>query len=340
MKKSLKITAAALAAAAAAYAIIAFLPRSKSYIPENSLRKDGEFPVIVAHGGGNMEFPNDTLEAFYNAYSADEHMMIETDVSLTKDGVLILSHDTTLDRNTNVTGEISDWSYTDLLEQKVDFSYENPVDENFCLNGERVRYTDENGSRKYPTDVSYPEGISPRDEEIFLVTTLEEVFTAFPETRINVEIKQSGDTGRTALKEALRLTEKYNAFDRVCFASFHEEIYAEYQRMLSSGEAPEGFMCSPATNATTLFFFMQLLGLDALFPDKIAVFQLPTEAAGFCLSTKVFVDNAHRHNIAVQYWTINDEDEMRRLIEIGADGITTDRPHTLKKIIEEYRSGN
>lgn len=340
MKKSLKITAAALAAAITAYAVIAFLPRQKSYIPENPLLKDGELPVLVAHGGGNMEFPNDTLEAFYNAYSVDNRMMIETDVSITKDGVLILSHDTTLDRNTNVTGEISDWNYTDLLEQRVDFSYENPVDENFCLNGERVRYKDENGSRKYPTDVSYPEGILPRDEEIFLATTLEELFTAFPETRINVEIKQSGETGRTALKEALRLTEKYNAFDRVCFASFHEEIYAEYQRMQAAGDVPTDFMCSPATNSTTLFFFLQLLGLDALFPDKIAVFQLPTEAAGFSLSTKSFVENAHKHNIAVQYWTINDEAEMRRLIEIGADGITTDRPHTLKKVMEEYRSGN
>ncbi|MGN0655590.1 MAG: glycerophosphodiester phosphodiesterase family protein [Ruminiclostridium sp.] len=338
MKKSLKITAAALAAALTAYAVIALLPRQKSYIPENPLLKDGGFPVLVAHGGGNMEFPNDTLEAFYNAYSVDEHMMIETDVSITKDGVLILSHDTTLDRNTNVTGEISDWNYSDLLEQRVDFSYENPVDENFCLNGERVRYKDENGSRKYPTDVSYPEGILPRDEEIFLVTTLEELFTAFPETRINVEIKQGGETGRTALKEALRLTEKYNAFDRVCFASFHEEIYAEYQRMQAAGEAPDTFMCSPATNTTTLFFFLQLLGLDALFPDKIAIFQLPTEAAGFSLSTKAFVDNAHKHNIAVQYWTINDEEEMRRLIEIGADGITTDRPHTLKKVCDEYRN--
>ena len=340
MKKSLKITAAVIAAVLAAYAIIALLPRQKSYIPENPLLKDGELPVLVAHGGGNMEFPNDTLEAFYNAYSADNRMMIETDVSITKDGVLILSHDTTLDRNTNVTGEISDWNYTDLLEQRVDFSYENPVDENMRLNGERVRYKDENGSRKYPTEVSYPEGIAPRDEEIFLVTTLEELFTAFPETRINVEIKQSGETGRTALKEALRLTEKYNAFDRVCFASFHEEIFAEYQRMQAAGEVPSGFMCSPATNCTTLFFFLQLLGLDALFPDKIAVFQLPTEAAGFCLSTKSFVENAHNHNIAVQYWTINDEEEMRRLIEIGADGITTDRPHTLKKVMEEYRNGD
>ena len=103
-----------------------------------------------------------------------------------------------------------------------------------------------------------------------------------------MEIKQNGEIGITALKEAIRLTEKYNAFDRVCFASFHEEIYAEYQRLQNSGEVPADFMCSPATNTTTLFFFMQLLGLDALFPDKIAVFQLPTEKLGFSLSTKRF----------------------------------------------------
>lgn len=338
MKKSFKITIAVLSAAIVSYGIIAFLPRQKSYISENPLMKDGNLPVLVAHGGGNMEFPNDTLEAFYNAYSVDTRMMIETDVSITKDGVLILSHDTTLDRNTNVTGEICDWNYTDLLEQRVDFSYENPVDEDFRLNGERVRYKDENGNIKYPTDVSYPDGIKPRDDEIFLATTLEDLFISFPETRINVEIKQEGELGKTALNEAIRLTEEYNAFDRVCFASFHEEIYAEYQRLQNSGEVSDEFMCSPATNTTTLFFFMQLLGLDALFPDKIAIFQLPTEKLGFDLSTRSFVENAHNHNIAVQYWTINDEAEMRRLIEIGADGITTDRPHALKKVMDEYRN--
>ena len=68
----------------------------------------------------------------------------------------------------------------------------------------------------------------------------------------------------------------------------------------------------------------------------MCVFQLPLEEKGFDLATKSFVNAAHRHNLAVHYWTINDEDEMRHLIEIGADGIMTDYPHRLKAVYDSY----
>ena len=128
-KKRLVITAAILLAVICAYLLIALLPRGYNYEGENRMMKDGELPILIAHGGGNKEFPDNTLEAFYNAYSVDPRVMMETDVSITKDGVVILSHDTTLDRKTNVTGAIADWNYSDLMAQKVDFGYTNPVEE-------------------------------------------------------------------------------------------------------------------------------------------------------------------------------------------------------------------
>ena len=88
---------------------------------------------------------------------------------------------------------------------------------------------------KYPTDVAYPEGVEPRDERVFLATTLEELLVAFPDSRINVEIKQPGELGFRALAEVLRLLEVYDAFDRVVVASFHEEIYDEFQRLQADG---------------------------------------------------------------------------------------------------------
>ena len=48
--------------------------------------------------------------------------------------------------------------------------------------------------------------------------------------------------------------------------------------------------------------------------------------------------NAHKHNISVHYWTIDDEDDMRHLIEIGADGIMTNYPHRLKKVYDSYKA--
>ena len=335
-KKGLKITTAILGCLLIVYAALAVLPRQSNYASANPMRKEGELPILIAHGGGNREFPDNTLEAFYNAYSVDENVMMETDVSITKDGVVILSHDTTLDRKTNVTGAIADWNYTDLMAQKVDFGYTNPTDADDHLNGERKHFTDEYGVEKYPTDVDYPEGIEPRDQTVFLATTLEELIIAFPNNRINVEIKQSGDLGLQALKKSLRLLDQYDAYDRVVLASFHEELYDEYKRLRASGEVPEIFMFSPAYDAVTAFYILQMLRLDVFFRDQMCVFQLPTEEYGLSLSTKHLVKTANQHNLAVHYWTINEPDKMRRLIEIGADGIMTDYPHRLKDVYDNY----
>ena len=299
------------------------------------MRRQGELPILIAHGGGNKEFPDNTLEAFYNAYSVDENVMMETDVSITRDGVLILSHDTTLDRKTNVSGSIACWDYSELIAQKVDFGYTNPTVSG-VISGEREHFKDENGVEKYPTDVEYPEGVEPRDEKVFLATTLEELLVAFPNNRINVEIKQSGELGLQALAEAIRLVEKYDAFDRVVLASFHEELYDEYRRMQAAGEVPAEFMYSPAYDAATRFFVLQLLRLDVFFGDKLCVFQFPMEEKGFDLATESFVNAVHKHNLAVHYWTINDEEDMRHLIQIGADGIMTDYPHRLKAVYDSY----
>lgn len=335
-KKILKGTGIALASLAVLYGALAVFPRPDNYKSVNSMRTDSDLPILIAHGGGNREFPDNTLEAFWNAYSVDKNVMMETDVSITKDGVVILSHDTTLDRKTNVTGAIADWNYSDLMAQKVDFGYTNPTNDDDQLDGERKHFADDGGVEKYPTDVPYPDGVTPRDETVFLATTLEELITTFPENRINVEIKQSGELGLRALKEIVRLLEVHQAFDRVVLASFHEEIYDEFQRMQAAGEVPSEFMYSPSYSAATTFYILQMLKLDVFFGDKMCVFQLPMEKRGFELATEGFVNAAHRHNLAVHYWTINEIDDMNHLISIGADGIMTDYPHRLAEVYETY----
>ena len=339
MKKFLKVVCIVLVVLLAAYIILGALERPQNYTVENPMLSTDGLPILIAHGGGNLEFPDNTLEAYYNAYSIDHNVIMESDVSITKDGVIILSHDTTLDRKTNVTGNIIDWNYTDLIEQRVDFGYTNPVDDDSLLAGDRVHFTAEDGEERYPTDVEYPEGVEPRDEEIFYATTLEEMLIAFPNNRISVEIKQSGETGMTALREVIRLLDEYDAFDRVVVASFHEEIFNEFQRLQQEDEVPDCFLCSPAQNSVTKFFVTQLLNADSFYTDRIAVFQIPTSASILNLATSGLVEKAHSHNLAVHYWTIDDEETMRQLIEIGADGIETNYPHKLAAILDEYREG-
>ena len=332
MKKKIRLILTALALL---LVVIIVVPRPSNFKLDNPMRQADGMPILIAHGGGNREFPDNTLEAFYNAYSVDKNVMMETDVSITKDGVVILSHDVTLDKKTNVTGKIADWNYSDLIAQKVDFGYTNPTT-NGELSGERQHFKTDEGEERYPTDVTYPEGVSPRDEKVFLATSLEELIVAFPENRINVEIKQSGDLGLSALKNILGLLEKYNAFDRVVVASFHEELYDEFQRLRKANEVPDNFMYSPSYDATTTFTIETLLGLDLFFPDKLCVFQVPMKEMGVNLATRHFVKTAHRHNFAVHYWTVNEIEDMKKLIDIGADGIMTDYPHRLKEVMDSY----
>lgn len=345
MKEFLKALGAIVAVLAVAWLVCFLLPKPQNFTLENPMRKTGELPILIAHGGGNREFPDNTLEAFYNAYSVDPGVMMETDVSITKDGVVILSHDVRLDRKTNVTGAIADWNYADLMAQKVDFGYTNKTKSQKLVEGsELVKFTTDDGKTVTPLDVTYPEGVPPRDEEVFLATTLEELITCFPENRINVEIKQSGEKGMECMREILRLLEKHNAWDRVVLASFHNDIYAEYQRLQKAGEVPATFMCSPGLGNAALFYVLQLLELDVFFGEDTCVLQLPTEyeleaspiELEIDLATKGLIDAAHDHNMAVHYWTINDRDEMRMLVELGADGIMSDYPHRLAEVYAEY----
>ena len=341
MKKFLKIVGIAVLAIALAWLVLFLLPKPQNFALTNPMLKDSELPILIAHGGGNREFPDNTLEAFYNAYSVDPRVMMETDVSITKDGVVILSHDVRLDRKTNVTGEIADWNYADLIAQKIDFGYTNETKSQKRVEGSALRkFTTEDGRNVTPMDVPYPEGVQPRDNEVFLATSLEDLIVSFPENRINVEIKQEGEKGMECMREILRLLEKHNAWDRGVLASFHNDIYAEYQRLQKAGEVPATFMCSPGLGNAAMFYVMHLLGLDVLFQDDMCVFQLPIdyELGGltFDLATEYLVDTAHDHNLAVHYWTINDPDEMRMLIDIGADGIMSDYPHRLAEVYAEY----
>lgn len=303
---------------------------------------DNKRPILIAHGGGNHEFPDNTLEAFYNAYAIDPLVMLETDVSITADGVVILSHDTTLDKKTSlIVQPIIEITYTYLLDELIDFGYDNQVEpksNGYNVSGVLNRYTNYRGEHVTPLDVTYPEGVSPRHDTRFLVTTLEDLIKAFPNNKINVEIKQSGDIGLLALDAVIqlmdRLDQEYQTYERIVLASFHQEIFAEMVHLKQTTHP--ALMYSPSIKGVVSFFVLNTLGLGIFYQSDITVLQVPVSQAGIKLATSRFIKAAHRHDIAVHYWTIDDEATMRKLIALGADGIMTNRPTLLKQIIDEY----
>jgi glycerophosphoryl diester phosphodiesterase len=267
--------------------------------------------------------------------------MLETDVSLTKDGVIILTHDTTLDRKTTLlNAEVININYADLVRDEVDFNYQNTVVPNsngFNVTGVFTKYKTFDGREVTPLDVNYPAGVVARHPSKFLVTTLEELITKFPNNFINVEIKQTGDTGLLALAKVIELMERldpnYNTFGRIVLASFHQNIYEELQRIREEDHST--LMYSPELMGVVKYFVFHTLRLDLFYFDRVSVLQVPMGRYGLNLATRGFVNTARKHNIAVHYWTINDEADMRLLVRNGAHGIMTDRPTLLKQIIDQ-----
>jgi glycerophosphoryl diester phosphodiesterase len=323
------------------YFVLAIFPRFNN-VATNPIADAGlNRPLLIAHGGGNLEFPDNTLEAFYNAYSIDPNVMLETDVALSKDGVIILTHDTTLDRKTTLlNAEAININYADLIRDEVDFNYQNTVVPNsngFNVSGVFTKYTNFEGKEVSPLDVKYPAGVTPRHPTKFLATTLEELIISFPNNLINVEIKQTGETGLLALAKVVELMERlnptYNTFNRIVLASFHENIFNELKRIRS--EDHPTLMYSPELMGVVKYFVFHTLRLDLFYFDEVSVLQVPMGRYGLNLATRGFVNTARKHNIAVHYWTINDPDDMRLLIRNGAHGIMTDRPTLLKQIIDQ-----
>ena len=107
-----------------------------------------------------------------------------------------------------------------------------------------------------------------------------------------------------------------------------DEVYPEMFLSASHNEAQS--MIIKSYTLTNLFYK----------PGQYNSLQIPTSfnipvINKLNLSTRLLIFNAHRHNMAVHYWTINDENEMKRLINLGCDGIITDYPKLLLDILNE-----
>lgn len=323
-----------LAIIAAVYLLIVIVPKPQVR-EENPFRPEDK-PLIIAHGGGNQEFPDNTLEAYFNAYSVNPEFMLETDVNMTSDGVIILSHDLTLDRKTNLQNAlISDVSYESLVNDEVDFGYSNPIDgpDGTNVTGEFNLYTNFEGNTVTPLDVTYPSGVSARHPEKFLVTTLEDLFIHFPDNLMSVEIKQSGELGLEALDKVMALMVEYDMIDQIVLSSFHREIVDQFIAYQES-DYPN-LMYAPQEDGVRLFYIMTRAFVSVFYPDRPATLAIPTSSGNLDLTTRLLINNAHRHNIAIHYWTINDPDTMRTLIERGANGLITDRPTLMQSVLDE-----
>ena len=150
-------------------------------------------------------------------------------------------------------------------------------------------------------------------------------------TAVTIEIKDGGEDGMRGVDILYDVIKERGLLDRVIFGSFKGEV-TEYV-----DEKHPDMLRSAGVSEVLKFYGAALLNLN-LDEDSIkySALQIPANQYGVVrLGTKKIVDYAHRYNIAVQYWTINDPEEIARLNDIGADAIISDTPDIAYKIIKE-----
>lgn len=297
------------------------LPKPK-YEMTNIWRKEANDNkvLVMAHGGGQGYFPSNTMSAFLNSYNLGVDVL-EMDVQMTKDGILVLRH------GENKTGNIKAMSNCDTVIWKENYNYLYETC-NFGYN-----YQDEEGNYPY-RDMTHEEWV---EAKVYL-TKLEELFIEFGDTILyNIEIKADADAPRTETADALyELLVEYELLEETLVATTFDDIskyivenYPEV--ILSTSQKEAQNVIIPTYTFTSIFYT----------PDQYAAVQIPVSfdlpvINELNLATGLLINTLHRHNMAVHYWTINDPDKMRTLIELGADGIITDYPDVLQNIIKEY----
>lgn len=249
-------------------------------------------PLLVAHRGGGRLAPENTLEAFRAAVVDWDADMLEMDVRLTRDGEVMVIHDAAVDRTTDGTGAVSSFSLQEI--QRLDAG---------------ARFLDPAGTPSF-------RGRGVR------VPRFEDVLTAFPDVRMNVEAKEPQVAG--PLVEVIR---RHRAESRVLVA-------AEYERARASVRGYEG-PWGASRHHVLFFWLLHRLPGGGPYTPGADILQVPETWKGRHIVTPRFIQAAHARNLPVQVWTVDDPDDMRRLLSWGVDGIQTDRPDLLAGVMAE-----
>lgn len=274
--------------------------------------------MVSAHRSGADIAPENTMAAFEYCIESENFdiEIFEFDLHITKDGKLILLHDSTLDRTTD--------SVEVFGAEKVrpsEKTYEELRQLNFGIN-----FCDKNG--EYPYKDIKGEDV-PEELRAVLLEDVLDYLEANGGFDYIIEIKDSGELGFKAADELYRVLEEKELLDKAVIGTFNGEVTdyidEKYPDMMRSSSIVE----------TVVFYFGAAFNLP--LPEGFLEFealQVPASGYGiFKLASERFINYAHRNNIAVQYWTVNDPDDVKVLNELGADCIMSDKPDMAHDVI-------
>ena len=298
---------------------LVLLPKPK-YDNDNPFLAKNGLPLVMAHAGGKGVYPDNTMLAYRYAFNLGVDVL-EMDVQLTKDGIPVLLH------GENETGNTKEHANCDTVvwEESYNDLYETC---NFAFN-----YQESDGTYLY-RDMTPSEW---QDADVYL-PTLEEVFDTFGDQILyNIEIKADADAPREETADAvIALIESYDLEGHVLLATAFDDI-SEY----IVDNYPDILLSTSI--GSSIDQVINIYTLTTMFRSrpKYAAMQVPMSydlpvIGNFSTNRWMIIHHLHQQNMAMHFWTINDEEDMRQLIEQGVDGIITDYPEQLMDILEEY----
>jgi len=262
-------------------------------IPDHPFFKDDGI-LLVAHRGGGGLWPENTLYAFEHAVALGVDVL-EMDVQGTKDGELVVIHDDTVDRTTNGTGRVQSFTLAEIRALDAGYTWTADNGQTYPFRGQGLR-----------------------------VPTLAEVFAAFPRVRMNIEIKQSQPSIVTSL---CRMIHDYAMVERVLIAAYDTHTMREFRR---SGPKVATAMTE---DEVRIFYGVSWAHLGRFYRPPGEALQVPEFSGDRCVLTRPFVQTAHGRNMEVHVWTVNDTNDMRRVVGLDVDGVITDYPDRLRVVL-------
>lgn len=279
--------------------------------------------AISAHRSGAGDFPEETLAAFRGCAENPDFQVdyFEFDLHMTADDILVLSHDSTLDRVSDAAAVFGAENVLVRDKTLAELKHLNMAAQ-FVSGAGEAPYADLHGD-----DV-------PDELRILSLDEVLDYLTAAGDYHYIIEIKDGGEVGLAAADQLYATLQARGLLDRVIVGSFRDEvasyITANYPDMHRSASPEE----------VVQFYFAALTGKRD-FTCSYDVLQLPFGDAesnfGINLGTATVINFAHANDLAIQYWTVNSEKDMTYLASIGADALITDYPDRAAGVLERLQ---
>jgi glycerophosphoryl diester phosphodiesterase len=181
------------------------------------------------------------------------------------------------------------------------------------------RLTDRTGAI---SDLPWAEVRAARVRDRHEIPLLEDVLAAWPDVRVNIDPKHDA-----AVDPLIELIRRTDSVDRVCVGAFSDARLARVRSALGDR------ICTSMGPRQVRRLVLASRGVPGRRFSAACV-QVPVRHGPVTLVSDRLVAAAHRRDLQVHVWTINDAAEMHRLFDLGVDGIMTDRPDVLKAVLE------